>query len=283
MGTSNRRERELARQHHLRQQQRRAEARVRERRRNQAIAAGLSVLAVIAATVFLYFQTNDRGTETVTPVEPGDPAASAAPTPTPTGKPTCPEPKGKADESPQSFKTEPKLTIDRKGAYTARLATNCGAIVIDLLAAKAPRTVNSFAFLADKGYFKNAPCHRLTGEAQGIFVLQCGDPTGTGRGGPGYGFGIENAPKDGRYPAGTVAMARGQDPNSNGSQFFIVYRDTQLPTEDGGYSIFGKVTKGMEVVAKVARAGIAPSEDPQQTPPQQKISLESVTVEQKKA
>ncbi len=280
MGTSNRRERELARQHHLRQQQRRAEARVRERRRNQAIAAGLSVLAVIAATVFIYFQMNDRGTETVTPVEPGDPAASAAPTPTPTGKPACPAPAGKAPKSPKSFSKEPELTIDRGADYTARLATNCGDIVIDLLAAKAPRTVNSFAFLAEEGYFKNSPCHRLTGEGDGIFVLQCGDPTGTGRGGPGYGFGIENAPKDGRYPSGTVAMARGQDPNSNGSQFFIVYRDTQLPTEGGGYSIFGKVTKGMDVVAKIARAGIDPVKPPA---PAQQVSLESVTVEQKKA
>ncbi len=280
MGTSNRRERELARQHHLRQQQRRAEARVRERRRNQAIAAGLSVLAVIAATVFIYFQMNDRGTETATPVEPGDPAASAAPTPTPTGKPACPAPAGKAPKSPKSFSKEPKLTIDRGADYTARLATNCGDIVIDLLASKAPRTVNSFAFLAEEGYFKNSPCHRLTGETEGIFVLQCGDPTGTGRGGPGYGFGIENAPKDGRYPSGTVAMARGQDPNSNGSQFFIVYRDTQLPTEGGGYSIFGKVTKGMDVVAKIARAGVDPAKPPA---PAQRVSLESVTVEQKKA
>ncbi len=280
MGTSNRRERELARQHHLRQQQRRAEARVRERRRNQAIAAGLSVLAVIAATVFLYFQLNDRGTETVTPVEPGDAAASAAPTPTPTGKPACPAPAGKAPKSPKSFSKEPKLTIDRGADYTARLATNCGDIVIDLLASKAPRTVNSFAFLAEEGYFKNSPCHRLTGETEGIFVLQCGDPTGTGTGGPGYGFGIENAPKDGRYPSGTVAMARGQDPNSNGSQFFIVYRDTELPTKDGGYSIFGKVTKGMDVVAKIARAGIDPVKPPA---PAQQVSLESVTVEQKKA
>ena len=75
-------------------------------------------------------------------------------------------------------------------------------------------------------------------------MLQCGDPTGTGTGGPGYGFGIENAPPDGKYPRGTLAMARTSDPNSNGSQFFLVYRDSQLPTDGGGYSIFGKVTRG---------------------------------------
>jgi len=88
-------------------------------------------------------------------------------------------------------------------------------------------------------------------------VLQCGDPTGQGSGGPGYSYGIENAPKDGNYPRGALAMARTSDPNSNGSQFFIVYKDTSLPTEGGGYSIFGTVTKGLDIVDKIAAEGVA--------------------------
>ncbi len=80
-------------------------------------------------------------------------------------------------------------------------------------------------------------------------------PPAPAAGGPGYQFGVENAPKDGMFPAGSIAMARTSDPNTNGSQFFIVYKDTQLPTEGGGYSIFGTVTKGLDVVEKVAAGG----------------------------
>ena len=91
------------------------------------------------------------------------------------------------------------------GALTVRLDTTCGPITLALDGA-APQTVTSFAFLAEQGYWTDSPCHRLTTE--GIYVLQCGDPTGTGRGGPGYTFGIENAPSDGIYPRGTLALAR---------------------------------------------------------------------------
>ena len=108
---------------------------------------------------------------------------------------------------------------------------------------------------------------------EGIYVLQCGDPTGTGQGGPGYTFGIENAPKDGKYPTGVLAMARTQDPNSNGGQFFITYKETQLPTDGGGYTIFGKVTKGLDIVEQDCRqqachparrtAPVSPDQHPQ--------------------
>lgn len=162
--------------------------------------------------------------------------------------------------------------------FTAVLHTNCGNITLELDGAKAPQTVASFLQLA-KGYWNNSPCHRLT--TQGIYVLQCGDPTGTGSGGPGYGFGIENAPQDGDYPAGTLAMARTTDPNSNGGQFFIVYDDTQLPTDGGGYSIFGKVVGGMKIVNAVAKAGTnSPNGDGAPTQP---ISILKVTVTEKKA
>ncbi len=251
---------------------------MRARRRSQAIAAVLSVLAVVGATAWLFNLVGNDGDTVATTVETPTADASGSATPTASKPNVCPDPKGKPPEKPMSFPSEPKLSIDRNADYTATVATNCGDIVIDLFEREAPGTVNSFAFLADKGYFADTPCHRLTGESDGIFVLQCGDPTGTGSGGPGYSFGIENAPENGEYPSGTVAMARSTDPNSNGSQFFIVYRDTKLPTEGGGYTIFGKVTKGLEVVSKVASAGIDPAAAPA---PAQKISLESITVDKK--
>ncbi|MFC6706754.1 peptidylprolyl isomerase [Flexivirga alba] len=162
--------------------------------------------------------------------------------------------------------------------FTAVLHTNCGNVTVELYGAKAPQTVASFLQLA-KAYWNDSPCHRLT--TQGIYVLQCGDPTGTGTGSPGYGFGIENAPQDGDYPAGTLAMARSQDPNSNGGQFFIVYDDTQLPTDGGGYSIFGKIVGGMKIVNAVAKAGTnSPNGDGAPTQP---ISILKVTVTEKKA
>lgn len=140
------------------------------------------------------------------------------------------------------------------GPLTARMDTTCGPITLALDGAAAPQTVASFAFLAEQGYWTDSPCHRLTTE--GIYVLQCGDPTGTGRGGPGYTFGIENAPPDGLYPRGTLAMARSQAPDSNGGQFFIVHQDTMLPVEEGGYTVFGKVVEGMDIIDQVATQGV---------------------------
>ena len=150
---------------------------------------------------------------------------------------------------------------------------------IELLGAKAPATVSSFILLAKEDYWAPSPCHRLTGDDQGLWVLQCGDPTGTGAGpGPGYHYGIENAPADGKYPRGTVAMARTSDPNSNGDQFFIVYKDTTLPTDGGGYSIFGTVTKGMDIVDKIAAAGVYSVDG---MSPMAPISILSVSVQPK--
>ena len=156
----------------------------------------------------------------------------------------------------------------------AIITTTCGDIELQLEAALAPQTVASFAFLAEQGYWDDSPCHRLT--TSGIFVLQCGDPTGTGRGNPGYGYGIENAPADGSYPPGTLAMARTMDPDSNGGQFFIVYADTRLPTDGGGYSVFGRVTDGLEIVEALAAQGARGGSD---GAPAQPISILSVTVD----
>lgn len=137
---------------------------------------------------------------------------------------------------------------------TVRMVTNCGPITFELNGADAPQSVASFLLLGEGDFWSDSPCHRLVDG--GIHVLQCGDPTSTGRGGPGYTFGIENAPADGMYPRGSIAMARTQDPNSNGSQYFIVFADTTLPMDGGGYSIFGTVTDGMDIVDYIAAAGV---------------------------
>ncbi|WP_298749164.1 peptidylprolyl isomerase [uncultured Serinicoccus sp.] len=157
---------------------------------------------------------------------------------------------------------------------TATVETTCGDVQLELYAEQAPQTVASFAFLAEEGYWQDSPCHRLTTE--GIYVLQCGDPTGSGQGNPGYGYGIENAPETGMYPPGTRAMARTQDPNSNGGQFFVVYEETQLPVEGGGYSIFGQVTEGLDIVEAIAAEGTDTGGG--DGAPAQPISILSVTV-----
>jgi peptidyl-prolyl cis-trans isomerase B (cyclophilin B) len=136
-------------------------------------------------------------------------------------------------------------------AQSLTIDTNRGPIRVALDGTGAPCTANSFTSLAKQGYFDDTRCHRLT--TQGIFVLQCGDPSATGSGGPGYSFDDELTGKE-TYPAGTVAMANA-GPNTNGSQFFLVYADTSLPPS---YTVFGKMDPaGLQAVKKVADAGTA--------------------------
>jgi peptidyl-prolyl cis-trans isomerase B (cyclophilin B) len=246
------RERQLAREHYLRQQARRAEATARRRRMQQVTAAVLAVLLVIGGVVALTAVLGDGKAKTT-------PAAQPSASTTPSVTPSAAAAACAYGKSPQKASKDVGVpTYDKakaKEPFTATLTTNKGPIVIDMATTKAPCTTNSFKFLATKDYFDKTSCHRLT--SGGIFVLQCGDPTASGNGGPGYQFGIENAPADGRYPAGTIAMARTDDPNSNGSQFFVVYQDSQLPTKGGGYSVFGTVTKGLDLVKKIAAGGVA--------------------------
>lgn len=135
---------------------------------------------------------------------------------------------------------------------TFTLVTNCGTIVITTVGKKAPWTLTEMSTLAKAGYFDRTLCHRLT--TAGIFVLQCGDPTATGSGGPGFSYPDENLPANAlnNYPAGTVAMAN-SGPGTNGSQFFLVFADTTLGPD---YTIWGKITKGLEIVQAIAKAGV---------------------------
>jgi peptidyl-prolyl cis-trans isomerase B (cyclophilin B) len=132
--------------------------------------------------------------------------------------------------------------------FDLRFFTTQGVITVRMLTQQAPCTTFSFRFLASRGYYDRTHCHRLT--IQRIFVLQCGDPTGTGSGGPGYAFNDENL-AGATYPAGTVAMANA-GPNTNGSQFFFTWKDTTLAPN---YTPFGTVIGGMDVLQKIAAAG----------------------------
>lgn len=146
----------------------------------------------------------------------------------------------------------PNAGITEANKATISFTTNQGEIVIETTPALAPLTVNAIAALAQKNYFDNTICHRLTTE--GIFVLQCGDPTGTGTGGPGFNIPDENLPEavENNYPAGTVAMANA-GPGTSGSQFFLVYQDTTLGPD---YTIWGSITSGLDILQTIATAGV---------------------------
>lgn len=139
--------------------------------------------------------------------------------------------------------------VQTTGEVTWTITTNEGPVNITMDRAKTPCTIHSFESLAKQGFYDNTDCHRLVDS--GIFVLQCGDPTGTGRGGPGYRFADETS-SDMKYPAGTVAMAN-SGKNTNGSQFFLVYADSELPP---AYTVFGKMDlDSIAVVGRIAAEG----------------------------
>jgi peptidyl-prolyl cis-trans isomerase B (cyclophilin B) len=168
----------------------------------------------------------------------------------------------------------PPNQAEVSGQVSATMATTLGDFHLTLDADAAPCTVNSFVSLARQGYFDATTCHRLTtSEESGIAVLQCGDPTGTGSGGPGYVFNDELTGSE-SYPAGTLAMAN-RGPNTNGSQFFVVYGETPLNPD---YTVFGTVDDGtITAIAKLAKQGTVPTEGGM-TAPKEPVDISSVTV-----
>jgi peptidyl-prolyl cis-trans isomerase B (cyclophilin B) len=276
---SAKRERQLAREHYERQQARRAERATKRRRRQQVLAVVVAVLVLVGGIAALTKALG--GDDEVTTA---DPAASASATASPSDSPSpsastpgagCTYTKsGEAAKDVSIPPYDPAKAASYKKPFTETVATNQGDIVIKMDAAKAPCTTNSFRHLAEKKYFDGISCHRLT--TGNIYVLQCGDPTGTGSGGPGYQFPEENKPAAGEnnYPAGTVAMANA-GPGTNGSQFFLVYKDTSLPAD---YTIFGTITKGLDVVQKVADAGSDDSNGAGDGKPKLPVTIKTVTV-----
>lgn len=192
--------------------------------------------------------------DTPTPTPTAVPTLSLTPTATPTsttlvGGITCKSTTA-VGHNPIVITPPTKMEPGRTGKFT--LITNCGTIVIKTLGVQAPVTLTALTALANAKYFNGTLCHRLT--TQGLYVLQCGDPTATGTGGPGFTFKDENLPKNvaNNYPAGTVAMAN-SGPSTNGSQFFLVYANTTLAPS---YTIWGQITTGLDIVKAIAVAGV---------------------------
>ncbi|WP_129787610.1 peptidylprolyl isomerase [Promicromonospora panici] len=238
MASSKQRQRAQQAKQAEKQAQRQAARRAR-RQRLWALIAGVTVLALVAAFVIAALINN----------APDDAATSGG---------ACP---AGVEETRDDYElADPSVAEDRTWTVTLQACSGDteADIVLELDGENAPQAVASFVTLAQAGYFDGTGCHRLTTE--GIFVLQCGDPTFTGSGSPGYSFGpIENAPDDDVYPAGTVAMARrGGDAESMGSQFFLVYEESTIPSDAaGGYTVFGTITSGLDFVQAVADAGEA--------------------------
>lgn len=259
--------REAERRRLQRQLERRRE-REAARRRFTLIASVVGALVVIAVVVTVIAVTTGGSTpsaagKSASPTSSVGASTSAAPSSTaPTSAATSPT----AAAYPCTFEksgsaakpaTPPSTTPPKKGMVTVSVATTRGAMTFTLNRALAPCTVASFVSLVRQHYYDRTPCHRLV--TAGIYVLQCGDPSGTGAGGPGYTIPDEATGKE-TYPAGTIAMARTSSAHSGGSQFFLVYRSSPTLQQNLGrlqYTVFGTVKSGLGVVQTVAKAGVA--------------------------
>ena len=260
---SNEQRRQAAKRKLDRQLERRAE-RARKRKQMTIGASILGVVVVVAAGAVVYGLTR-----------PDDDASAAADSSTEPDAPAMPIARAQAlpatvactytpdGQAPSKPATAPATAdVPATGTVTVDLVTDQGPIGLDLDRAESPCTVNSFVSLAQQGYFNDTPCHRLS--TTGLKILQCGDPTGQGTGGPGYGFANEfptdqyaaddmNAQMPVTYPRGTIAMANTGQPGTNGSQFFLVYDESPLPPQ---YTVFGTISdEGLATIEKIAAAG----------------------------
>ena len=240
------RKKQLARQRYERQEQQRAQEAAKARRLKIIGTAAAVAVVVAGAAAFMVFKKDEStaaGPQCAYP--PSAPGGQVKDVGRPPGKPA------------------------HTGIVPVTVKTNQGDVEVQLYGDKAPCTVNSFAFLAQKNYYDKTECHRMT--SGGLNVLQCGDPSASGSGGPGYRFANENT--DGAtYTEGTLAMAHSSQPDSNGSQFFMVYKDSQLPPD---YTVFGKITKGLDVLKKIAKGGSQPAGDGR---PKKKVEIQDVTI-----
>jgi peptidyl-prolyl cis-trans isomerase B (cyclophilin B) len=272
------RQRKLARERMLRQQARRSQQARRARQTSIIVVVCLVVAGLGVGGYFLFSQptTSSNAAAAATASAAASASASASAGATASAAPVAEPAKSctyTTSGTPARKVGEPPRTPGWRASYQATIRTNRGDVVIDLLNSKATCTVNSFVYLAARDYFSNTICHRLTTSSP-LYVLQCGDPTGTGTGGPGYAFASENL-AGARYTAGTLAMANTGQPDSNGSQFFIVYKNSTLAPS---YTPFGTVVKGLGIIQSVAKAGIVNAASPGDGHPKEKVVIESVTI-----
>jgi peptidyl-prolyl cis-trans isomerase B (cyclophilin B) len=235
--------REAARRHLERQlQQRQAQEAARKRRVLIATVAGTLVLALVVVVFVVVVTSNDSKKTAASSATPSAATATQA-----AAKYPCTWTKSGTASKPV---TVPSTTTPPKtGTIVVDVATSRGPMAFTLDRAKAPCTVASFESLVKQKFYNDTTCHRLV--TTGIYVLQCGDPTGKGSGGPGYTIPDEYTGKE-KYTRGVIAMANTGSANTGGSQFFITYKNDSLPAQ---YTVFGTVTGGMSVVDRVAAAG----------------------------
>lgn len=212
-----------------------------------------------------------------------DPMAAGQP---PASSPAVTEPAAEPSGRCRYTTADPGAASERKtgrpsaepsepATVTASLRLSEGELTVRLNAAAAPCSVHAFVTMANADFYSDTPCHRLTTSGAGMWLLQCGDPSGTGNGTPGYAYADENLPGRGQpptYPRGTVALANA-GPGTNGSQFFIVYRDSDLPPT---YPILGQVTEGMAVLDRIAAAGSSGSDG--DGPPKLKVGIQEIAI-----
>ncbi len=300
MAGSKERERRRARERYERQRQIQLERRRKLRKR---FGIGLAVVCVLGLVGGLtaVFVGGSTPAATKKPKATASASASATTSAAAVAEPATHCTYTTSGVAPAAKKAPlPPAAPHYKATYTAAINTNLGTIDINLLNSKATCTVNSFANLASAGYFNASQCHRLT--TSGIYVLQCGDPYATasqkltcsqaagspGTGGPGYEFASENLTSlptkqtsngpQATYKAGTVAMANSGGSGTNGSQFFLVYKDSTLGPD---YTPFGTITSGLDILQKVANAGTSCTySGPGDGAPKEKVIINSVTIKQ---
>jgi len=285
----NDRQRRQAREKHRRQQELRAARRRKVRRRAVIGVSGVLAAALIASLLLTFLPSGSTKHTTATPTK--SPSASATASATTVAEPAHHCTYTKTTAAAARKVSIPSATPDYTASYQATISTNLGKLTLNLANSKATCTVNSFVHLAEAGYFNNTQCHRLTNT--GIYVLQCGDPYATattkmtcsstgkvGTGGPGYEYTSENL-TGASYPAGTLAMANAGTADSNGSQFFIVYKDSTSGL-GATYTPFGTVSSGLGIVQNVAKDGFScqyiQSGESEGGAPKEKVIIDSVKI-----
>lgn len=278
MAGSRERQRQRARERHERQREERRQRQSQLRKRLSIGAIVVLVLGLVAGLSLVFVGGS-------TPAAKSKPKATASASATSSAAAVAEPAHHCTYTNNGSGKPSlPTASPDYNASYTAAINTNLGKIGISLLNSKATCTVNSFAHLAETNFFNNTQCWRVS-NSSGLYLLQCGDPNATaksklscssstlGSGGPGYQFADENL-TGATYPAGTVAMANG-GANTNGSQFFLVFKSTTLPAS---YTPFGKITSGLDILQNVAKAGTSCTIQAGGGVPKEKVIINSVTV-----
>jgi peptidyl-prolyl cis-trans isomerase B (cyclophilin B) len=265
------RQRAAARARLEREMAERAAAAKRRRQRQAIIGSAIAVVIIAGGAIWLVTKLSSGDDKTAAS---GPPAGTVACTWTP-------------EDASSGAKVvnagTPPANAPNTGTATLTLDTNLGAITATVDRAKAPCTAAAFTYLSSKKFWDGTKCHRLVTE--GIKVLQCGDPSAKGKGyratdgtgGPSFRYAEENLPtgKNPPYPTGTIAMAKTQAPSSTGSQFFIVYGDTQL---DPSYTVLGTVTKGLDIVENVAKAGTDNANGKGDGHPKKEVDIKTLTM-----